>query len=167
MKPAIPLYLECPSSRPGSTRDGFRGTLCFILLTLWWASGKVRHGDRCVCDYASSMSTLKDRAHELLVARLGALEGVEEAQERMANARRELADAESSHAQAWEGAVSGGWTPRELRSLGLTEPTKKRPGRPRGTSRTRRATPPAATPSTTDSDITNTDVQAEQAPAAN
>lgn len=113
-----------------------------------------------------NMNTLKDRAHQLLVARLASLEGVEEAQERVDAARRELTEAESSLAQAWEGAVSGGWTPRELRSLGLTEPTKKRPGRPRGTSRNRRVTPPA-TRSTPSSDATSADTQAEEPAGSN
>lgn len=108
-----------------------------------------RHG------YPGHMSTLKDKASQLLNGRLEALEDLEEPQARIEAARRELADAEASLLRAWDGAVNAGWTPQELKSIGVSEPTRRRPGRPRGTTRKRAA---GATP-TGDGAVTNREGQ--------
>lgn len=86
------------------------------------------------------MSELKDKAQQMLAGRLGALDAIESANGRLAEAREELRAAESAVTGAWATATDAGWTPGELRKLGLSQPPTRRGGRPKSR---RAATPPA------------------------
>lgn len=77
------------------------------------------------------MSELKDKAQQMLAGRLGALDEIEAANGRLASARDELRAAESAVVGAWSTATDAGWTPGELRKLGLTQPPSRRGGRPK------------------------------------
>lgn len=85
------------------------------------------------------MSELKDKAQEMLAGRLSALDAIESANGRLSAARDELRAAEGAIAGAWSTATDAGWTPGELRKLGLTQPPSRRGGRPKS----RRSTPPS------------------------
>ncbi len=87
------------------------------------------------------MDTLRERAQELLTGRLNALDALEEAQGSAARAQQELREAEAKIASAWTSATDAGWSPTELRKLGIAQPA----GRRRGRGRTTKRTPPAAT----------------------
>lgn len=84
------------------------------------------------------MNSLKERAQALLEGRLTALEGLENARQRAEQARHELRDAEAAITSAWNHATDAGWTPAELKKLGVNQPTTARRG---GGGRTRRANP--------------------------
>lgn len=86
------------------------------------------------------MSELKEKAQQLLAGRLDALDGIENAASRLANARAELKAAESAVNDAWATATDAGWTPVELRRLGIAQPATRRGGRPKGR---RTVTPPS------------------------
>jgi hypothetical protein len=92
-----------------------------------------------------AMSEIKDRARQLLEARLEALAPLEEAANRAERAREELRAAESSIGTAWSRATDAGWTPAELKRLGLRPPTVQRKvSRKRSASREARGAAAAA-----------------------
>lgn len=78
------------------------------------------------------MSELKEKAQQLLAGRLDALDGIETAASRLARARADLKAAESAVSDAWAAATDAGWTPVELRRLGIAQPATRRGGRPKG-----------------------------------
>lgn len=77
------------------------------------------------------MSELKEKAQQLLAGRLDALDGIENAAARVNAARAELKAAESAVSDAWTVATDAGWTPAELRRLGIVQPATRRGGRPK------------------------------------
>lgn len=85
------------------------------------------------------MSELKEKAQQLLAGRLDALDGIENATARLNTARAELKAAESAVSDSWTVATDAGWTPVELRRLGIAQPASRRGGRPKA----RKAASPA------------------------
>ncbi len=79
------------------------------------------------------MSGVKERAQELLAARLEVVTGLESAHSRLAVAQEGVRSAEGAVAVAWKSAVDAGWTATELRKLGFVAPPARRGGRPVGT----------------------------------
>lgn len=77
------------------------------------------------------MSELKTKAQEMLAGRMDALDAIESATSQLSHAQSELKVAEGAVSAAWTAATSAGWTPEELRKLGIVQPTTRRGGRPK------------------------------------
>ncbi len=78
------------------------------------------------------MSDIANRAQELLTGRLDAVRKLNERQQEAAHAREAADAAEREAAGAWTEATQAGWNSSELKRLGLTQPTNRRGGRPKG-----------------------------------
>lgn len=78
------------------------------------------------------MSDIASRAQELLTGRLDAVQKLNERQEHAVHAREAADTAEREAASAWTQATQAGWSSMELKRLGLTQPTNRRGGRPKG-----------------------------------
>jgi len=76
------------------------------------------------------MSGVKERAQDLLAARLEVVTGLDTARSRLAEAQEGVRSAEGAVAVAWKSAVDAGWTATELRKLGFVAPPTRRGGRP-------------------------------------
>ncbi|WP_346008594.1 hypothetical protein [Janibacter terrae] len=70
-------------------------------------------------------------ARDLLNDRVAIVEGLAGTASRLARAQQSLAEAERDYASQWAEAERAGWSAAELRKVGLSEPGRKRPGRPR------------------------------------
>jgi len=56
---------------------------------------------------------------------VGAFEG---ATENLRSLKEQIQEAEATLSSTWADATSAGWTPRELRTLGFTQPAARRGG---------------------------------------
>ncbi len=104
------------------------------------------------------MSDIASRAQELLKGRLDAVQKLNQRQQEAAHARDVAEAAQREAAGAWTEATQAGWSSTELKRLGLTQPTNRRGGRPKGprTGKSRPRTP------ATEHDVQNqTDTAAE------
>lgn len=77
------------------------------------------------------MSAIKEKAEQLLAARLRVVDDLETSTGGLVAAQQHVRAAEAARAAAWTAAVSAGWTAQELRKLGFTAPTNRRGGRPK------------------------------------
>ena len=83
--------------------------------------------------------TTEARARELLDKRIQSVRALVTTRQTVTNLRAQLDTAERDDAAAYTAALRDGWTPDELKTLGLPEPAAKpRPRKP-----TKTATPPA------------------------
>lgn len=107
---------------------------------------------------ASSMAGMSDTvtpqqaaetARQLLDERVAVIEELAQASTQLSRARDALTDAEKNYARQWAAAERAGWSTTELRKVGLTEPGRKRPGRPRKASASPKTETPAQPSSTT------------------
>ena len=71
-------------------------------------------------------------AQKLLSDRVKAVRVLAETRQNRTIARAQLDEAERADAAAYAAAQRAGWTPEELRKLGLEESNRRVPGRPRG-----------------------------------
>lgn len=71
------------------------------------------------------------KAREILDARVEHVRHLTDSARSLEKAREAFESATKEYSQAWSEAEKAGWTVSELRQLGLTEPGKRRPGRPR------------------------------------
>lgn len=76
--------------------------------------------------------TITNQARELLDGRLSVIDTLANANTHRDELRTQLAEAESASAAAWGAATQAGWTSRELRQLGFTQPVTRAGGRPKG-----------------------------------
>ncbi len=83
-------------------------------------------------------------ARALLDDKIGAVRDLAATRQTVADRRAQLDEAERADTTAYAAAQRAGWTPEELKKVGLDAPTRKAPGRPR---RTRPTTPPSPTTS--------------------
>lgn len=90
------------------------------------------------------MTTLSEKAQELLDGRKQAVEKLGSAREELeaveAKYAEDLASAQRKLSDAYKAATSAGWTERELRVLGVQRPTAQRAGRVPATRGKRRTT---------------------------
>jgi len=90
------------------------------------------------------MTTLSEKAQELLEGRKQAVEQLGSAHEELealeARYAEEMATAQRKVSDAYKAATSAGWTERELRVLGVQRPTSQRAGRAPATRAKRRTT---------------------------
>ena len=91
--------------------------------------------------------TVEDAARALLDHRIAAVRDLAITRQARNDKRAELEDAERADAAAYAAAQRVGWTTDELRKVGLDEPDRKAPGRPR---RTRANARPVAAPAPAD-----------------
>jgi len=70
-------------------------------------------------------------ARELLDSRIQAVRSLATARQAREDKRAELDQAERADAAAYTAAQRAGWTTDELRRVGLDQPTRRSPGRPR------------------------------------
>ena len=100
------------------------------------------------------MTTLSEKAQELLDGRKHAVEQLGSAHEELeaieARYAEELASAQRKVSDAYKAATAAGWTERELRVLGVQRPTSQRAGRVPAT-RAKRRTAGGATVAPADS----------------
>lgn len=98
------------------------------------------------------MSDITDRAQQLLAGRVDAVHKLNERQQAAAQAREAAEAAEREAAGAWTEATQAGWTSTELRKLGLSQPSNRKGGRPKGSRKTgqREAIPTGAVEHTSD-----------------
>lgn len=91
-----------------------------------------------------SIEQVMQRRAEREQARLTALRALADAQQDDDAAGTRKSETEAAVSAAWATAVAAGVPENELRDDGFRAPTRKPPGRPRGTGtrRTARATPP-------------------------
>lgn len=76
----------------------------------------------------------EDLARRLLDARMDTVKALVATRQGVADAQRALDEAIRADRAAYEAAVKGGWTPAELREVGISEPGKQpRRSRPRST----------------------------------
>lgn len=82
---------------------------------------------------ASDLSTqrVEDAARALLDQRIQAVRDLAATRQSVIDKRAELQEAERADAAAYAAAQRAGWTTDELRKVGLEEPSRKAPGRPR------------------------------------
>lgn len=91
----------------------------------------------------STTAHVETAARALLDKRIDAVRALATARQLRNDKRAELADTERADTAAYAAAQRAGWTTEELKQVGLDEPTRRSPGRPR---RARTTTPtPAAT----------------------
>jgi len=79
------------------------------------------------------MSGVKERAQELLAARLEVVTDLESAHSKLTQAQQDVRSAEGAVSVTWKAAVDAGWTAAELRRLGFVAPPARRGGRSAGT----------------------------------
>jgi hypothetical protein len=87
--------------------------------------------------YVSTTGRLQQvelEARSLLNARIEVVRALARTRQAVTDAKTHLALAERADAQAYAEAERAGWTPDELRRIGLPPPARRRPGRPRGQS---------------------------------
>lgn len=70
-------------------------------------------------------------ARDLLNDRIAIIERMAGASARLTQAQQALSDVEQEYGSLWADAERAGWSAAELRKVGLSEPGRKRPGRPR------------------------------------
>ncbi len=73
----------------------------------------------------------RDLAAQLLDARLDVVSRLASHGQDVERARAALDEAERTYAATWKEAADAGWTDAELRKIGLTQPGRRTPGRPR------------------------------------
>lgn len=71
------------------------------------------------------------KARELLDARVQHVQELTEAARSLDAAKERMDVAAKEYADAWAASEKAGWTTSELKQFGLSEPGKRRPGRPR------------------------------------
>lgn len=76
-------------------------------------------------------TAVETAARALLDDKIQAVRDLAHARQARTDKQAELDQAERADAAAWAAAERAGWTPDELRRLGLDTPTRKTPGRPR------------------------------------
>lgn len=86
--------------------------------------------------------TTESKARALLDNRINSVRALVTARQALDDLRAQIADAETADVKAYRAALSDGWSPDELRKLGLDEPEKKQRTR-------RRANAPKTTPTAT------------------
>ncbi|WP_157074587.1 hypothetical protein [Janibacter corallicola] len=87
-------------------------------------------------------------ARRLLDERVTVVETLAQSAAHLKETRTAFSDAEKEYARDWAAAEKAGWSVTELRRVGLPEPGRKRPGRPRKTPAPKPSTspePPAPT----------------------
>lgn len=94
--------------------------------------------------YRGRMTEITDRAQKLLAGRVDAIRKLSERQHAATRAREAADGANRDVASAWSDATQAGWTPTELRKLGLNQPASRRGGRPKGGRTAKRADQPSA-----------------------
>lgn len=82
-------------------------------------------------------------ARDLLNDRIAIIEKLAGSSARLAQAQEALSSAERDYASQWSDAERAGWSVAELRKVGLAEPGRKRPGRPRKAAKPVATAPPA------------------------
>lgn len=82
-----------------------------------------------------NLADIEERARQRLAAeqeaKIASVTALGAAAARVQAAQAELDEATTEHAQQYRKAVSRGWTESDLKSLGIQEPGKRLPGRPR------------------------------------
>ncbi|GAA4289108.1 hypothetical protein [Georgenia daeguensis] len=72
-----------------------------------------------------SVEDAEKKARELLDRRIASVRTLVTARQRLSELREQVADAEREDVRLYNAALSDGWSPEELRRLGLPEPEKK------------------------------------------
>lgn len=70
-----------------------------------------------------SIEQTQEQARRLLDSRIASVTGLVTARQRVADLKDQLADAERESKKAYVRATKDGWTPEELKKLGLENPT--------------------------------------------
>lgn len=82
-----------------------------------------------------NLADIEERARQRLAAeqeaKIASVTALGSAAARVQAAQAELDEATMEHAQLYRKAVARGWTESDLKSLGIQEPGKRLPGRPR------------------------------------
>jgi len=96
---------------------------------------------------AAEVSTqdIESAAAALLESRIASIRTLARARQSCADKRAELAIAEKEDAAAYAAAQRAGWSVHELKRVGLDQPTRRVPGRPRRGRPAQVAPPPAPT----------------------
>ena len=82
-----------------------------------------------------NLETAERQARELLDSRVQSVRELVIARQHLAELREQVATAERDDVRTYNAAVTAGWSPDELRKLGLTEPEKKARARRRSPAR--------------------------------
>ncbi|GAA4289049.1 hypothetical protein [Georgenia daeguensis] len=72
-----------------------------------------------------SVEDAEKKARELLDRRIASVRTLVTARQRLAELREQVADADREDVRLYNAALNDGWSPDELRKLGLSEPEKK------------------------------------------
>lgn len=82
-----------------------------------------------------NLADIEERAKQRLAAeqeaKIASVTALGTAAARVEAAQAELDEASNEHAQRYRKAIARGWTESDLKSLGIHEPAKRLPGRPR------------------------------------
>lgn len=78
-----------------------------------------------------TVEDVESAARELLENRISAVQALAEARQLRLGKRAELDTAERQYAAAFAAAERAGWSPEELKRVGLEAPDRRLPGRPR------------------------------------
>ncbi|GED11311.1 hypothetical protein [Cellulosimicrobium cellulans] len=70
------------------------------------------------------LEAAESKARELLDARISSVRGLVRAAQAEAEVRAQMQAAAREHAKAYAAAIGDGWTPDELRKLGLQDPER-------------------------------------------
>jgi hypothetical protein len=76
---------------------------------------------------------IEKRARALLDTRINAVRALATTRADLATAREALERADAADTRAYTAAIKAGWTEPELKTVGFDAPTRRAPGRPRGT----------------------------------
>ena len=88
-----------------------------------------------------NLADIEERARQRLAAeheaKISIVTALGSAAARVQAAQQKLDEATTEHAQLYRKAVARGWTEADLKSLGIQEPGKRLPGRPRKPAKTK------------------------------
>ncbi len=95
------------------------------------------------------LASTEEKARRLLDSRIESVRQLVAARQKVAALRNELAQAEHDDAAAYGRALKDGWSPEELRTVGLPESDKRARARRLGTRRSNASPTTATTAATT------------------
>lgn len=90
------------------------------------------------------VATTETRARDLLNARIESVRTLVLARQKLDELRDQVSAAEAEDARTYRAALTDGWTPEELKKLGLDEPAKQARVRRRAARRTAEGSAPEA-----------------------
>lgn len=115
----------------------------------WHSAARRCPKNRCPCGYRGCMPTIeieqtRNQARALLDSRIESVTNLVKTRQRITDLREQLADAERDDKRAYVRATKDGWSPEELKKLGLESGAAARRRKPATTRTTDESSPSSA-----------------------